>query len=64
MRTRDNVLVGVVLTIGLVALLIGTVYLARGGLESGYPLYLRLPWGAGIKQGKPSISAGRGRLRW
>jgi phospholipid/cholesterol/gamma-HCH transport system substrate-binding protein len=58
MRTRDNVLVGVVLTIGLVALLIGTVYLARGGLESGYPLYLRLPWGAGIKQGQTVYLSG------
>jgi phospholipid/cholesterol/gamma-HCH transport system substrate-binding protein len=52
MRTRDNVLVGVVIIFGLIALTLGTVYLARGGLQTGYPLYLRLPWGAGIKQGQ------------
>lgn len=51
MKTRDTVLVGFVLAIGLIALAVGTIYLARGGLQSGYPLYIRLPWGAGIKQG-------------
>jgi phospholipid/cholesterol/gamma-HCH transport system substrate-binding protein len=58
MRTRDNVLVGVVLAIGLVALAVGTLYLARGGLQTGYPLYVRLPWGSGIKQGQTVYLSG------
>jgi len=52
------VLVGAVLAIALVALTVGTVYLARGGLQTGYPLYLRLPWGSGIKQGQPVLLTG------
>jgi len=58
MRTRDNALVGVVLVLALIALAVGTLYLARGGLQSGYPLYLRVPWGAGIKQGQTVFLAG------
>lgn len=51
-------LVGVVLIVAFVALLVGTIYLARGGLQSGYPLYLRLPWGSGIRQGEPVYLSG------
>jgi phospholipid/cholesterol/gamma-HCH transport system substrate-binding protein len=51
MKTRDPVLVGVVLAAAFVGLVVGTIYLARGGLQSGYPLYVRLPWGSGIRQG-------------
>jgi len=58
MRTRDNVLVGVVLAIGLLILAVGTLYLVRGGLETGYPLYVRVPWGSGIKQGQTVFLAG------
>ncbi len=58
MKTRDTVLVGVVLSLAVIALFVGTIYLARGGLQSGYPLYVRLPWGAGIRQGQPVLLAG------
>jgi len=58
MRTRDNILVGIVLVIGLIGLTVGTLYLARGGLQTGYPLYLRLPWGSGIKQGQTVYLSG------
>ena len=58
MKTRDTVLVGVVMSIAFIALFIGTIYLARGGLQSGYPLYVRLPWGAGIKQGQAVLLTG------
>jgi phospholipid/cholesterol/gamma-HCH transport system substrate-binding protein len=58
MKSRDTVLVGVVLIVAFVALLVGTIYLARGGLQSGYPLYLRLPWGSGIRQGEPVYLSG------
>jgi phospholipid/cholesterol/gamma-HCH transport system substrate-binding protein len=58
MRARDNILVGVVITIGLILLTVGTLYLVRGGLQTGYPLYVRLAWGSGIKQGQTVYLAG------
>jgi len=58
MRTRDNVLVGVVIALGLVILSVGLIYLVRGGLQSGYAMYVRVPWGAGIKQGQTVFLAG------
>jgi phospholipid/cholesterol/gamma-HCH transport system substrate-binding protein len=51
-------MVGVVATIALVLLIVGALWLARGGLSSGYPLYARFPWGAGLKQGQPVLLAG------
>jgi phospholipid/cholesterol/gamma-HCH transport system substrate-binding protein len=58
MKHRDDVLVGVVVTIAFVVLLIGSVWLVRGGLQSGYPLYARFPWGSGIKQGQSVLLSG------
>jgi phospholipid/cholesterol/gamma-HCH transport system substrate-binding protein len=58
MKHRDDVLVGVVVTIGFVLLLVGSVWLVRGGLQSGYPLYARFPWGSGIKQGQSVLLSG------
>jgi phospholipid/cholesterol/gamma-HCH transport system substrate-binding protein len=58
MKHRDDVLVGVVVTIGFVILLIGSVWLVRGGLQSGYPLFARFPWGSGIKQGQSVLLSG------
>jgi ABC-type transporter Mla subunit MlaD len=45
MKHRDDVLVGVVVTIAFIVLLLGSIWLVRGGLQSGYPLYARFPWG-------------------
>ena len=43
---------------------VGSVWLVRGGLQTGYPLYARFPWGSGIKQGQSVLPVGRGhRLR-
>jgi len=58
MKHRDDVLVGVVVTIGFIVLLLGSVWLVRGGLQSGYPLYARFPWGSGIKQGQSVLLSG------
>jgi phospholipid/cholesterol/gamma-HCH transport system substrate-binding protein len=58
MRRRDAVLVGLVTAIGILVLVLGTVYLIRGGLASGYPLYTRFRWGAGVKQGQPVLLSG------
>src|SRR5918998_1248672 len=52
MKRRDEVLVGVLLTVGIVIAVIGTIWLSRGGLAQGYPLYARFQWGAGLKQGQ------------
>jgi phospholipid/cholesterol/gamma-HCH transport system substrate-binding protein len=58
MRRRDAVLVGLVTAIAILVLVLGTVYLIRGGLASGYPLYSRFRWGAGVKQGQPVLLSG------
>ena len=52
-KTRDDVLVGVVIVIGLVVAIVGSIWLARGGLSKGYPLYAKFAWGAGLKTGAP-----------
>jgi phospholipid/cholesterol/gamma-HCH transport system substrate-binding protein len=58
MRRRNEVLVGIVTTIAVVAGLIGTLWLARGGLQPGYPLFVKFAWGAGLKQGQPVLLSG------
>ncbi|HEY5086781.1 MAG TPA: MlaD family protein [Gemmatimonadaceae bacterium] len=52
-KTRDDILVGVVIVIGLALAIVGSLWLARGGLSKGYPLYARFAWGAGLKTGAP-----------
>lgn len=52
MKRRDEVLVGFLMTIGVAVAIIGTIWLSRGGLAQGYPLYSRFSWGAGLKQGQ------------
>ena len=58
MKRRDEVLVGILLTVGVVIAVLGTIWLVRGGFASGYPLYSRFKWGAGVKQGQPVRLAG------
>ncbi len=58
MKRRDEVLVGFLLTVAVVIAILGTIWLVRGGLSSGYPLYARFPWGDGLKQGQPVMLAG------
>ena len=58
MKRRDEVSVGIVITIAVVVLLMGVLWLARGGLSSGYPLYARFSWGQNLKQGQPVLLAG------
>jgi phospholipid/cholesterol/gamma-HCH transport system substrate-binding protein len=53
MKKRDDVLVGVMVVVTIVVLVLGSLWLARGGLSKGYPLYAKFPWGAGLKQGQP-----------
>lgn len=58
MKRRDEVLVGLFLTLGIVVLVLGSIWLARGGLSSGYPLHANFPWGQNLKQGQPVLLAG------
>lgn len=58
MRRRNEVLVGIVTSLAVVAGLIGTLWLARGGLQPGYPLFVKFTWGAGLKQGQPVLLSG------
>ncbi|MEA3245649.1 MAG: MlaD family protein [Gemmatimonadota bacterium] len=58
MKRRDEVLVGIFATVALVLGFIGALWLARGGLAPGYPLYAKFVWGAGLKQGQPVLLAG------
>ena len=58
MKRRDEVLVGILLTVGVIVAVLGTIWLVRGGFSSGYPLYARFKWGAGVKQGQAVRLAG------
>lgn len=52
-KSRDFILVGLVIAGAVVLALVGSLWLARGGLSKGYPLYARFGWGAGLKTGAP-----------
>src|SRR5918999_1996500 len=60
MRRRDEVFVGMLLTVAAAVAIVGTIWLTRGGLSSGYPLYTRFAWGQNLKQGQPVQLAGVG----
>lgn len=53
MKRRDEVLVGIFTTVAAAIAIAGSIWLVRGGLAKGYPLYSRFPWGVGLKQGQP-----------
>jgi len=57
-KRRDELLVGLLLLVALVLGIGGTIWIARGGLASGYPMFARFKWGAGLKQGQPVLLAG------
>ena len=58
MKRRDEVSVGIIITVAVVILLLGTLWLIRGGLKNGYPLHTRFAWGQNLKQGQPVLLAG------
>lgn len=57
-KKRDEVLVGLVIAVAIIVMVVGSLWLARGGLSKGYPLYAKFPWGAGLKQGQPVLLVG------
>jgi phospholipid/cholesterol/gamma-HCH transport system substrate-binding protein len=58
MRRRDEILVGIFTLVAVLVLIAGTLWLARGGLSRGYPLYAKFAWGAGLKQGQSVLFSG------
>ena len=58
MKKRDDVLVGIVMAVAIIVAIVGSLWLARGGLSKGYPLYAKFPWSSGLKQGQPVLLAG------
>jgi phospholipid/cholesterol/gamma-HCH transport system substrate-binding protein len=58
MKRRDDLLVGMLLIAAIVVAIGGTLWLVRGGLNAGYPMYTRFAWGAGLKVGQPVLLAG------
>lgn len=59
MKRRDEVLVGIFVTVAAAILIVGTIWLTRGGLSRGYPLYTRFEWGQALKKGQPVLLAGQ-----
>jgi phospholipid/cholesterol/gamma-HCH transport system substrate-binding protein len=58
MKRRDEVTVGILITVAAIVLVVGLLWLARGGLSSGYPLYARYNWGQNLKPGQAVLLAG------
>ena len=58
MKRTNEVLVGLLLLLGGGIAIFGSIWLVRGSLGKGYPLYARFPWGAGLKPGQPVLLAG------
>jgi phospholipid/cholesterol/gamma-HCH transport system substrate-binding protein len=58
MKKRDDVLVGLVMAVAIIIAIVGSLWLARGGLSKGYALYAKFPWSSGLKQGQPVLLAG------
>lgn len=58
MKRRDEVLVGIFLSVAVAIALLGTLWLVRGGLSSGYRLYSKFAWGQNLKPGQPVLLAG------
>lgn len=59
MKRRDEVLVGIFVTLATIIAVIGIIWLTNGGLSSGYPLYAKFAWGQNLKKGHPILLAGQ-----
>lgn len=58
MKRSNEILVGITATVALILAVIGSLWLARGGLQPGYKLFVKFTWGAGLKQGQPVLLSG------
>ena len=59
MKRRDEVWVGIFVTVATIVAVIGIIWLTNGGLSSGYPLYAKFAWGQNLKKGHPILLAGQ-----
>jgi len=58
MKGRNEVLVGSLLIVALIIAIAGTIWLVRGGLNRGYPLFAVFRWGQNLKVGQPVALSG------
>ena len=58
MKRRDEVIVGVFVTVAIVVGVVGTLWLARRGFSKSYPMYAQFDWGNNLKTGQPVELAG------
>lgn len=58
MKRRNEVLVGLLTLAAIVIVVLGSVWIARGGLSTGYRLYVKFPWSAGLKLGQEVLLGG------
>ena len=58
MKRRDEVIVGVFVTVAIVVGVVGTLWLARRGFSKSYPMYAQFDWGSNLKTGQPVELAG------
>jgi phospholipid/cholesterol/gamma-HCH transport system substrate-binding protein len=58
MKRRDEVLVGLLLTVALAVGVLGTIWIVRGGFRQGYSLYSVFRWGENLRVGQPVRLAG------
>jgi len=58
MKRRDEVTVGILIALAAVILVTGTLWLIRGQLKRGYPLFVSFAWGHSVKQGQSVVLAG------
>ena len=59
MKRRDEVLVGIFVTVATIVAVVGIIWLTNGGLSNGYPLYAKFAWGQNLKKGHPILLAGQ-----
>jgi phospholipid/cholesterol/gamma-HCH transport system substrate-binding protein len=59
MKRRNEILVGLFVTVALVVLIIGTILLTQGTLNRGYALNTKFLWGQNLKKGQPVLIAGQ-----
>lgn len=58
MKRKDEVIVGIFVTVAVMIGVAGTLYLARRGFTKSYPMYARFDWGQNLKVGQPVYLAG------
>lgn len=58
MKRRNEVLVGLLLTVALAIGVLGTIWIVRGGFRQGYSLYAVFRWGENLRVGQPVRLAG------